>query len=446
MFDSLRRWTLAVAGFCLPIEYVQVFNLGDLPITPAKLAGALLVAVASLQWLAGPRSLPRSPKHLWVLAFGFSFVVGNMVAILSGLPFLGILKYMVTDISLLLFYFVVLIVVRNARDLEWLLAGFALGATFVASSALLGYGTVLEGGTESETRFGGLGGNPNETAGQIGAAVPLTLAFWMTRRGVWKRLYFAGTLGVLVIAGFFTLSRSFFVSIPAMFLFGAFRLGRLGVLRYGGLGVLLAVAVIVALPQNVRDRISTLEAGRVQDDGSAMSRVAQAQLGFYAFVTHPIQGVGRRNFMNWAANEERLPMGNVVHNMYLSVAAEQGLMGVIPLLGMIWVAWSEYNRSLRLTRRVRGSQDRELQELRIWAMMMQTSFLGVLIMGLFHPSLDFKAFWMFLGLSTVLHEIVERRVRAALTIAGTELPGGSEIGEAPWREGHDLPLVPRTIR
>lgn len=442
MLDGLRRMALAVAAFFLPMEYLPLGALGDLPITPSKLAGILLVIVAGAQWMVGPRDFPRSPKHLWMLAFGFSFAVANVVAILSGLPFMGVLPYLVTDVALLLFYFVVLILVRSRRDLDWTLASLVLGAAFIGASALLGYGVVLQEGNASAERLGGLGGNPNEAAGYLAAGLPLAVAYFITRRRVWKRAYYAGVLVLLVVAGFATLSRALFLTLPLMWLFGAFRLGRVDLVRYGGIGLVLAAILVVAAPASVRDRVTTLEARHALEDGSVMSRVYINNIGLYAFVTHPIEGVGRRNFMNWSVRAG-MPAMNVIHNMFLDVAAEQGLIGLIPFLAIVWIAWSEFSRSYRATSR--GGRDPELKELRLRIIMMQTGYLGMLILGLFHPTLEFKGFWLYLGLSTSVRGIVDRRLRELRTTT-VPIPDAVAGTGTPWGGAYESPFSPGALR
>lgn len=408
MLDRFRRWTLALGAFFLPVEYLPIGNLGQLPITPAKVSGMLLLVMAALQWVSSPRRFPRSGKHVWMIAFGFSFLVANVVAILSGLPFLSVLPLLVTDVALLSFYLVIPILVRTRRDLDWTLSALLLGAVLVAASALMGVGVVLTQASDaSQDRMGGLGGNPNEAAGYIAVALPLCVAFFSTSRSLLIRAAVATSLVLLVVAGFSTLSRALFLAIPAMWLFGALRLGRIDFLRYGLLSIILAAVLLAVVPGSVRDRIATLGSGEVSKDTSVQSRVQINRIGLEAFLEHPVEGVGRRNFMNWAI-VEGTPAGNVIHNMYLNVAAEQGLIGLIPFLAIVWLAWSEFSISYRLARRRR---DPELETLRVRAALMQTSYLGMLILGLFHPTLEFKGLWLFLALSTVVRDLVERRLR-----------------------------------
>lgn len=408
MITGFRRIALVLAMFCLPLEYLSFFNVGSLPITPTKFAGLLLILAGALQWLAGPRSVPASSKHLWVLAFGFSFAVSNVVTIMSGVPFLSILPFFTTDISLLLLYFLVLVLVRAARDLDWVFAGFILGSVFVGATQFLGYGVVVD--SEIQTRLGGLGGNPNGTAQNLAVALPMILVLMFQVRPLWQRLASFGVFLFLVAAGFATLSRSLFMTIPAMYSLALVRFRRMDLIRYTVFGfVLLCLSLLIA-PTSVWNRISTLETSRLAADGSAQSRLLQYKLALIAFAKNPVAGVGRRNFMNWAAYEERTPSGDVIHNMYLAVAAEQGLLGLIPYLAIIIITWREYTHAWRLLGRGRARSDPDARRLQAHVLGLQVALLGGLVGGLFHPMLNFKPLWLLFGLSSAIRGLAEIRI------------------------------------
>lgn len=443
MTVGLRRFALALSGFFLPMEYLSLGSVGSFIFTPSKLAGALLLVVGAAQWLVGPRRLPRSRMHLWVLAVAFGFVTANTVSLLSGLPFFGVLPYLLTDISLLLLYLLVVLLVRDPSDFDWLAVSLVTGATAMGASALLGVGESTY--TESGLRLGGFGGNVNEAAGYIAVALPLAFAFWMTSRRVWHRLYFTVAIGLLLVAGVQTFSRAFFVALPLMWFFAAFRLGRVNLIRYGGIGLILAALVVLSLPASVLERMETLESGNIATDTSAMGRLAGDKMGLYAFISNPIAGVGRRNFMNWVQREEGTRAPDVIHNIYISVAAEQGLIGLIPLIGMLWTAWFDFGRAFRLSRADASARSRELDMLGIKALMTQTSFLGVLVLGLFHPFLEMKALWLLLAISTAIRALVAQQV--GLLRADESLPG-EQLGnaESSWNPPYEASWIPRQTR
>ncbi len=435
MIFIFQRAALALTMFFLPVEDLSFLDFGGLPVTPAKLAGLLLLIAGVVRWLVGPRTIPRSTKHLWVLAFAFSFVVSNVVAILSGLPFLSVLPYLTTDASLLLLYFLVLIIVRSRRDLDWLCGGYVTGAVVVGISAALGFGPTDDPNT---TRLGGLGGNPNGAAQDIGVALPLVLVLSSGLSPLWQRVLGLLGFGVLLATGVATLSRSFFVTLPAMWSLALLRMRRVALLRYSLFGFLLVVISVLTVPDTVWDRLGTLQGGRLTRDTSAMSRLYTSQLGVVAFIKNPVAGVGRRNFMNWANRDGGGRVEFVVHNVYLTVAAEQGLLGLVPFLAIVGIAWREFGRTWRLLGVAPARTDPEARRLRLRALSLQVAFLGVLIGGLFHPMLNFKMLWVLFGLSTVVFALGDSRV-AQLTRATGGLAAASEkratVGPShPWGE------------
>lgn len=428
MITWFRRMALAVGMFFLPLQYLELFNLGSLPVTPTKFSWGLILLAAAVQWLTGPQRIPYSTKHLWILAFGFSFIVSNTVAILSGLPFLGVLPYFTTDVSILAIYFVILILVRSTDDLDWVLGGFVLGAMAVGASGFLGYGVVDP--DEVNARLAGLGGNPNGTAANLAVALAIVGALMLGTRSMGRRLAFLGAFLFLAASTIATLSRSVFLALPAMYLFTLLRFRRADLVRYTMAGLLLAVLAVPFAPSSVWERLSTLEGSRLSTEGSAQSRLVQAQLGVIAFVENPIAGVGRRNFINWARRDERARISNGIHNMYLNVAAEQGLIGLVPFLAILVIAWREYGRAWTLLGQGQALRDPRAQALRTRALGLHMGLLGILMTGLFHPSQNFKPLWILLGLSTAVYSMaralrseLESRPEAAVSLEAREAPG-----------------------
>jgi len=419
MISLFRRISLALAAFFMPVEYLALFDFGALPITPAKFSGALLLVAGALQWVGGSRSYPYSIKHLWVAGFAFSLFAANLLAVMSGIPFVGVLPYFTTDVSILLLYFLTVLLVRTRQDMDWVFVSFILGACLVGASTFLGIGLAVD--TQFGTRAGGLGGNPNMAAQNIGVALPMALVLFLRRRPQWRRL-FAGTSMVFLLAvGFGTLSRSFFLSLAAMWAFFLVRYGRLDLFRQTFFAVAIGAVGLFFIPEAAWERLSTLQADEA--DKSIATRLYTNQLGVVAFVKNPVAGIGRRNFPNWASQEEGKQITNVLHNMYLTVAAEQGLIGLVPLLAILGVAWVEYSRTWKRLGRGNVRGDPEAQELRARVLGLQIAFFGILVAGMFHPNLNLKPLWLVLGLSTVVRVMADARI-AAVGVPGTAVGAG----------------------
>lgn len=423
---TVRRLALWVAMFFLPLQQLALFDLGALPITPTKVSWVLVFGAAAAQWATGPRAIPWSAKHLWVLGFGFSFVVSNLVAVLSGLPFLGVLPYFTTDVSLLALYLAVLVLTRTQRDLDFLIGGLVLGSVVLAVSGFFGLEMVQD--AESGDRLTGLAGNPNGTAANIAVALPLIVTRMTRERSAFRRIAAAAITVLLLVAGISTLSRSLFVVLPAMWLLSLSRSGSRQAFRYAAVGCAIMFLVVLLAPEALRERFSMLAGKARLADSSARSRLVQNELALTAFVENPVAGVGRRNFINWAAKDERVPGMNVIHNTYLNVAAEQGLLGLVPFFGILILAWREYSRCWKLLGR-RG-EAATARELRARALGLQIALLGILVGALFHPLQNFKPLWVVLALSTSMVAMC----RGVVTAHGAESRAGEGREDPGWRD------------
>jgi O-antigen ligase len=248
--------------------------------------------------------------------------------------------------------------------------------------------------------------------------IPAALILATTTRSQVTRLFYLGFAGFMLFAGMMSLSRSFYVAIAMMWLFGLVRFGRLDLVRYAIPAVFALVLLLVALPNTVRDRIRTLEDSGRSADGSIVARVVVNRIGVETFLENPIVGVGRRNFMNYMMAEKGVRVG-VIHNAFLSAAAEQGIVGFVTFCGLVVMGWREYTRAIRTAARARLARPgTDRRRMRLRPVLLQVALLGAIIGSMFHPSLDYKPFWMVLGLAPVVRRLVEREVNGEITQPG----------------------------
>jgi O-antigen ligase len=97
---------------------------------------------------------------------------------------------------------------------------------------------------------------------------------------------------------------------------------------------LVAVLMIVwqgVLPESVVERITMTEGEDGELEASAAGRVDVWEHARTLFVQSPVFGIGLNGFMTARAGETLTDP----HNYYLKVAAEQGVVGLLLLLGML---------------------------------------------------------------------------------------------------------------
>jgi O-antigen ligase len=408
VIDLPRRIVLAMVGFTLPFEHTS-FDLGPIPLTPNKAVAALLVGLVALQWAIERRPLPRDPKRVWVLVFGLAVGVSALQAFLT-LPKVDAVRGVSqTVVALLIFYFVMTYSLRRRLDLDVVLRWFVLGCAVTVISGWLGFGTQIESGVRSGARLAGEGSSPNLLAFNLLVAIAGGAALYFSARGAPARAALLGLLALLTTGVVATLSRSAYVALPLMSALWAVRLRRVGFLKYAVPGVLLVALAAMLAPETAVERASTLRPEEISRDESARGRIEMIPSALRAFASNPVTGVGLQGYIPWAVENDAFAHG--IHNAFLQVLAENGLLGFVPFVAIVVLSWREFTRAWRLARRAGGRRDLELRALEIRALLLQVGLGGALVMSLAQPSMHHKSLWLLFALSSVVMGLVQARAR-----------------------------------
>lgn len=426
----LMRFVLALVGFTLPFEYTTI--VPAISLTPNKLVTALLLGLAALQFAAGRYRLPRDPKRPWVVFFGIALTVGGIQSILAGVEAAPVRYVLTTVYSLLLFYLLVTFTVRQRESLDLVLRWFAVGSALAVLSGFLGFGAQVEG-TRVGSRLAGEGSNPNLLAFNLLVAISGSAALYFSARARAARVLYLGLIAVMTAGVVGTLSRSAYLALPFMSLIWAVRFRRIGFLKYAAPGVVLVAAAALLAPESAVERLSTLSPDRIREDSSALGRFQMFGDAFRAFAFNPITGVGLVGYIPWAVRNGTNPHG--IHSAFLQVLAEHGLLGFVPFLAIVALAWRQFTRAWRLARRAGARSDPEFRLLEIRALLLQIGFAGALVMSLAQPSTHHKSLWLLLALATAVLELVRDRARS---LAPAQAPPGWEP-----RRASPGPLAPR---
>ena len=248
------------------------------------------------------------------------------------------------------FIWIVALTFTSYRQIKTSFGGVALAAIATIGSALF---QVLNGGASWTTsRFGGWV-NVN-TLGLLAGLVILYGVFWANTAKVRFVLVVSGFVGLLLSKSVGGLVATVVAVIVGM------HLSRVRKNRFGGLrlipmflvGILLAIAAIawlrpIALPSSEEFRVS-----------GTFHRLILGSAGLRLFWQNPVTGVGwqrssspaeignqqlgselREQFP--ATNPEFFPDVNAtsVHNAYIQILAEVGILGCIVFFWMIWRIW-----------------------------------------------------------------------------------------------------------
>lgn len=235
------------------------------------------------------------------------------------------------------------------------LAQRALGGATLSEEWIAQAGAVLDVGEEAigeMLRTTGTFSHPAWLGLFISLTVPLTLyAAWTAAA---RRVFLLALAALLVqILGIFsTYSRMSYVG--AALAVALFTWRR----RFGPLLILLAAlaaaAAVPALPEDLRTRIASIV--KYQESSSSLTRIGQQLAGWSMICANPLTGIGPGNFESQALDYGRQvpemyrvePIG--AHNMYVEVAAETGVPGLLIVLALLAICWRDARRLRREAR------------------------------------------------------------------------------------------------
>jgi O-antigen ligase len=191
-------------------------------------------------------------------------------------------------------------------------------------------------------------------------------------------------------------------------------------------GCLAAAAVVPFVPEEYWARMATLL--NFNSDYTLWRRFGYNLIGLDLLKAHPLFGVGPGNFEYYYVQSEysfypgRTLLPRRLHNMYLSIAVEYGLVGFITFMGL-------HVTALRAVWRARWQAAEP--ELRGLATAISFAYVAYLLGSLFIPSEYAKYTWLMPGLAVAIGRLAipsalpERAHATALSVAkGSPLPSG----------------------
>jgi len=350
----------------------------------ARHGGPLFPPHAGLRWAAALAcwALLMVPLSIWP---------GGSASLLFGLYFK----------SLVIFWLLAALVDTRER-LRTLMTWLSLLAVPIAATAIAHYltGQFVAGGDRSAPRIVGydaaLTGNPNDLALVMCMLLPLALALAVSAQRSSRRLLFLTIASLEVIAVVLTFSRTGFVTLAALVVFGVFRVLR-GPARAWALGAMLFAAALVPLmPGGYLEHMSTITAIESDPTGSAQNRWSDSLLAAQLVLSNPILGAGA-GMSTLALNEARGPAWVPVHNVYLEYATDLGLPGLLLFLCVLVACVHGVQRVLRESARVPAAR-----ELHSMAAGVQLTLVAFIVAGFFHPVAYHFHFYYAAGLAMAL--------------------------------------------
>jgi O-antigen ligase len=250
--------------------------------------------------------------------------------------------------------------------------------------------------------LGGVFENPNDLAINIAINWPLCFAFFLSTDKVWKKLFWAGAMLIMVMGVVLTYSRSGFLALGLCAVISLYQFGLKGKRVYLiGLAIFAIVFLIPAAPifglypKIWMTRMESTVLGNIDhsfDKGSKEARTELFKISMTEMATHPFTGVGPGNFAifgDW----------HVAHNTYSEIGAEAGVPALLLFLAILARAfWN-------LRRTAKSSEYKRNSDLRLFTGAMVAS-LGAYLVGAAFSSTQYELFPYFMvAYTTVLYHM-----------------------------------------
>ena len=273
-------------------------------------------------------------------------------------------------------------------------------------------------GLEITTVAVGFVGNRNLLAIFIIIAIVCAYLLYQVTENRAGRLVIIVSLPVLFLGLALTLSRTGLIVLGMGLVVVWYRILReQGFLLLSGSVAALCI-ILLMLPDAFWHRAGTIVPSVERQEGTFGTRVQLWKIGMRMVEDRPVTGVGPGNFMPAFARYARGPLLRkplVAHNSYVSVAAEQGIPGLIVFIMMNALALSYARRTIKITTLANA------RELRILAVNVEVIVLVILGVAITTSAEHLKYQWIVLGVTMSM-------MRLATALAGESRTGPNPDG------------------
>ena len=406
---AMLRLRLAICGWIVLLFFSRSSVLEAIP-NPLL----LLVVAAWLGLLAGRRATVREAlaRNWVVIAWAAALVVWILLS-LGWAPAPGSAERPIKELLYAFLGFVLVLgTILERRYARWLATAFVAGA---ALTVLWGVAKGGLSGSASEVadvagRLQGGAGDPNFLAALLVPAIMLACGL-AVRRSTARRLLLGLATGIMAIGLAATQSRGGLIAA------GVCAGGALVIWRGRRALVLLAIALAAAAAV----LFFAANPGawhRIVQSNQGSGRVDIWKVAWRVVHDHPVVGVGFAQFPqvspHYVLQPGALQYVNlivekhiVVHNLYLELWAETGIIGLLLFLGL---AVASLLAGWNAVRRFDALGDAEMSGLARGAVL---ALIAILVTSIFLSNLPAGAYWVLLAFGPALNLIATRETRAS---------------------------------
>ena len=269
-------------------------------------------------------------------------------------------------------------------------------------------------------RLSGPIGDPNYFGQIMVVLLPIALDRFWNEKSILLKALGAITFFMTLATVVFTYSRGAFLAmIVAFFVMAIIRPSRI---RFAMIGLIVLIFTFQFLPASYRARMSSLlnilpsssTGGYV--DASVQGRTSENLVAWNMFTDHPVLGVGIGNYnFYYQAYSRKLGLDartqdRSAHNLYLEVAAERGVLGLLVFSSLIILT---LRQAFVASKKFMESSRSDLSDL---AIALGISFIAYLIAAIFLHDAYPRYFYLIVGLCWALPQcaqylIIQSRAR-----------------------------------
>lgn len=249
-------------------------------------------------------------------------------------------------IAFVLSYFVVINTIENEKQFKFILYIFSIAAVITAFYGLYQYmfGDLYSQAWLDKEMFEDIKmrvystfENPNVYGEYLILAIPIVVGLLWTEKGIFKKLFWLGSLGVTMLALALTFSRGCWLGIILAIGLLAIMIDR----RFILLGIVALLFLPFVLPESIINRF--LSIGNMGDSSTSYRvYIWMGTLAMLADYWFSGIGLGITSFNTiypiYSYNNISAPHS---HNLYLQLVVEFGIVGLIVFLGMLYNFYKE---------------------------------------------------------------------------------------------------------
>lgn len=434
-FPGNDKLGTAVEWLLLALIFVSYTRLSDALIreyglfSVAEIIIALLAAFFAIRWLTGPvpATPARLPLPIILLAIYGLIAFASLLYARDQERVVAALEDYAKDAFIAMLVVLSLRRATTLRLVVWIMlaAGLVMGGiglyqqmTGNFEQSILGLGTAniqqIVGRT-SDYRIAGPVGDPNFFAQIMLVLVPLAVdRLWHEKRFILKAMA-ALALVVSILTIVFTFSRGAFLGLFVMFLaILIYYRPRPSAILFV---LLLFIPLLYLLPQPYIQRLATISdilpwSSEAPRELALRGRLSELAVGWQMFQDHPFMGVGLNNYpahyLDYSGSvglDPRLEARST-HNLYLQVATETGLLGLVAFGAILWLAFRGLLRSPAEFRRLALDDAAEITRA------FTIGLIGYFVAATFLHAAYPRYMWLLLGIAFAIPNIVrhERQV------------------------------------